>query len=194
MVRCYLGRRKSTLAIPNTEEFLKNKNISDRMYACILLKGNKEGIYTYIEKGSRYICNELQIDYYRTYKKRIAALVEGGYLENCGNRYRVSLRTSADYSKYIDREIVEKLYNTGLDNLIKVYVRLSWLYYLKKEEAWFTYNSLLDIIGYDHNKQTKNREKMRMMLEKLEELGLIQYEKMRDKRFSGMLKFRVLKI
>lgn len=186
--------RRKTLAIPNTEEFLKNKDISDMLYAGILLRGKKEGSYTYISKKDKKICVELGIDYYRTYKKRIAALVDGGYLENYEDRYRVVFRTKNNYSKFVYGEIIEKLYDTKIDNLIKVYVRLSWLYYLKKDEAWFTYNSLLEAIGYNHYKNTRNRNKMKAMIEKLEEIGLLKCERIVDKRNPKMIKFRVVKI
>lgn len=167
--------KKQSLLIPTDKEFLSNKDISDRLYVWILMNGNKDGYDIYIDKVPRNGYKKLNTSY-PTFKKRMIALESGGYLKNCGYQYRVST-DNVVYKRLVYKSTIQKLFDTGIDHIIKVYVYLASLYTQYGTKSYFTLSNLLETIGYSYSRNVKMNNKMKEILSKLVELGLIEYYK-----------------
>lgn len=163
---------------PSSKEFIENKKISDRTYAWCLLNGsyNENGIY--IDKNYNSGARDLGIDR-RTFKKRLQILIENGYIEERENCYVIP-RKELQYKRYIYRDIAEGLYNSGMENIIKLFIVLSTYHdrYKGNQNEDFSYRLLLKRIGlpYDNHDMVQNN-KIENMLNKLVELGLLEYER-----------------
>ena len=134
---------------PSSKEFIENKKISDRTYAWCLLNGsyNESGIY--IDKNYNSGARDLGIDR-RTFKKRLQILIENGYIEERENCYVIP-RKELQYKRYIYRDIAEGLYNSGMENIIKLFIVLSTYHdrYKGNQNEDFSYiNSSLPNIEY----------------------------------------------
>lgn len=192
VIKSVKKRGRVSLSIPSDAKFLSNKKISDRLYVWILLNGEQIESDIYIDKTPRNAYKELGIAY-RTFYKRLDYLVAGGYLKNCEYQYKVAKDVSM-YQKYIYKDILRTLYETGIDNIIKVYVYLSSLYSVYKKESWFTYNSILSAIGYSHERNCRNQEKVKIILDTLDKLGFIRYCRTYKPGEKYQIKFKLLNV
>ena len=186
--------RNATVAIPSDEKFLGNKDISDRIYVWFILNCNKKGKRYYISKSKiRGVYNKIGINY-RTFCKAIDNLIAGGYLKDIEYQYEITNITLkiSKYKRYVSYDILERLYNIKVDNIIKVYLFLSSLYSIYGKESYFTYSTILNSIGYSYKKQTYNHKKIQSMLDKLEEIGMIKYCRMYTPGDSYQIKYRIL--
>ena len=165
-------KKKPSLLIPSETKFLSNKDISDRLYVWILLNGEKDGGDTYIDKKPVNGYKKLGISY-RTFYKKLKELVENNYLEDCGYAYRV-VTDNFEFSRLIYKNIAETLYQTGIDNIIKVYIYLGTLYSAYGKKAYFTFNKLSEDIGYLSKRSVEVKKNMENIISKLEELGLVK--------------------
>lgn len=172
-----MSKSKFSLSVPSDTGFLSNKNISDRVYVWILLNGEYMGDTICIDRKPRGAYKEIGIDY-KTFYKRLQDLVDNNYLEYTEFGYQTNPESSA-YNRLVYKSTLETLYNAKIDNIIKVYVYLSSLYSSYNKGAYFTYDKLARELGYDTegNNRYKIRKKIVVILDKLEELGLIKYEK-----------------
>lgn len=186
-----MKKGRPSVLIPSDREFLSNKKISDRLYVWILLTGERIDTDIYIDKMPRNGYKLVGINY-RTFYKRIEELVEKGYLEE--NEYKYKVSKISHFKRLIYEDIIEKLYETKIDNIIKVYVYLSSLYAQYGDSAWFTYNSILEAIGYNHERNTRNQNKIKNILNKLEELKLLKYSRTYEKGQEYLIKFKILNI
>ena len=187
-----MKKGKHSLLIPSSGEFLSNKKISDRLYVWLLQNGEIIEKDIYIDKKMRNAYKELGVNY-RTFYRRIEELVKCGYLIENEYKYKISGEDS-EFKRYIYEDIVEKLYETKIDNIIKVYVFLSSLYSSYGDRAWFNYNSILAAIGYSHKRNMKNQDKVKVILEKLVELGLIKYSRTYIAGEKYQIKFKLLNV
>lgn len=165
-------KKKPSLLIPSETKFLSNKDISDRLYMWILLNGEKDGGDTYIDKKPVNGYKKLGISY-RTFYKKLKKLVENNYLEDCGYAYRV-VTDNFEFSRLIYKNVAETLYQTGIDNIIKVYIYLGTLYSAYGKKAYFTFNKLSEDIGYLSKRSVEVKKNMENIISKLEELGLVK--------------------
>lgn len=187
-----MNKGRSSLLIPSDERFLSNKKISDRLYIWILLNGEKIDTDIYISKTPRNGYKELEINY-RTFYRRLSELEINGYLSEIGDKYEVTKNVS-NFVRYIYKDIAEKLCDTKIDNIIKVYIYLGSLYSSYGNKAWFTYNTIIEQIGYSNERNMKNQEKVKIILEKLEELNLIKYSRIYKSGEKYQIKFQLLNV
>ena len=164
---------------PSDKDFIENKKISDRLYMWCLLNGTYKDNGIYIKKNDNRGAKSLNIDR-RTFKKRIAALIEGGYLKNCeDDNYYMIPKAEIQYKRYIYRDVAEKLYKAETDNLIKLFIVLSTYHDKYKGSVVITVKDMLN--GYElseavpYNHDIVQNHKMENMLTKLVELGLLKY-------------------
>lgn len=165
------------IMFPSDKDFIENKKISDRLYMWCLLNGTYKDNGIYIKKNDNRGAKSLNIDR-RTFKKRIAALIEGGYLKNCeDDNYYMIPKAEIQYKRYIYRDVAEKLYKAETDNLIKLFIVLSTYHdkYKGSVNEDFSYRLLLKRIGLPYNHDIVQNHKMENMLTKLVELGLLKY-------------------
>lgn len=184
----------ATVAIPSDGKFLSNKDISDRVYVWLILNSIKLNKKLFVNKNKmRGVYNKIGINY-RTFCKAINSLIEEGYLEETEYQYEITNITTkvSKYKRYVSYNILEKLYNTELDNIIKVYLFLSSLYSMYGKESYFTYSTVLSSIGYSYKKQTYNHKKIQGMLDKLEEIGTLKYCRTYTPGDSYQIKYRIL--
>ena len=184
----------ATVAIPSDGKFLSNKDISDRVYVWLILNSIKLNKKLFVNKNKmRGAYNKIGINY-RTFCKAINSLIEEGYLEETEYQYEITNITTkaSKYKRYVSYNILEKLYNTELDNIIKVYLFLSSLYSMYGKESYFTYSTVLSSIGYSYKKQTYNHKKIQRMLDKLEEIGTLKYCRTYTPGDSYQIKYRIL--
>lgn len=187
-----MSKKEASMLIPSGKEFLSNKNISDRVYVWILLNGERNGLDTYIDKKPRNAYKQIGIQY-RTFYKRLDNLVENGYLEDCEYSYRV-ITNNSEYGRLIYKNTIQQLYNTGLDNIIKVYVYLGSLYSAYKTDAYFTLQKLSNEVGYLSQKSSEVNKKIKEILNKLSELGLVRYCKDTSMSERYHVKYKILEV
>ena len=185
-----MSRGRLSVLIPSEDYFLKDKKISDRIYAYILLKGERIENEIYIDKKIRNGYKELGINY-RTFYKRLDYLASVGYLEDLGSKYKIKT-DMIEKRRFVYRDIIQKLYLTNKDNIIKVYVYLSSLYSQYGKNAWFTYNSLLAAIGYSYERNTRNQSTIESILIELSKLNIIKYCRTYKPGDKYMIKFQLL--
>ena len=184
----------ATVAIPSDGKFLSNKDISDRAYVWLILNSKKIKNKLYINRNNiRGAYNKIGINK-RTFYKAISNLVSNGYLKKTEYQYEITNITTkvSKYKRYVSYNILEKLYNTELDNIIKVYLFLSSLYSMYGKESYFTYSTVLSSIGYSYKKQTYNHKKIQGMLDKLEEIGTLKYCRTYTPGDNYQIKYRIL--
>lgn len=177
-----MEQKKTAVLIPSGEEFISNKEISDIVYAWILLNGDRDELGISIDQKPRGASKEIGIDI-KTFYKRLERLEQAGYLIKDGTYKYYIDNSNCKYKRYIPKEILQKLYNTRMENIIKVYVYLGSLYDTNRKkgvETFFRYNTLVNMLGYYGGKNGMNRDhrneaKVRGVVEKLAELGLITY-------------------
>lgn len=186
-----MNKGRPSVLIPSDKEFLSNKKISDRLYVWILLTGEKIDTDIYIDKMPRNGYKSVGINY-RTFYRRLNELLENGYLED--NEYKYKVSKVSHFKRLIYEDIVKRLYETKIDNIIKVYVYLSTLYAQYGSKAWFTYNSILEAIGYNHERNVRNQNKVKEILNKLEEMGFLKYSRTYEKGQEYLIKFKILNI
>lgn len=186
--------KNATVAIPSDNVFLSNKDISDRVYVWFVLNCIKKNKRCYMGKSRiRGAYNKIGMNK-RTFYKAVDNLIAGGYLKDIEFQYEITNITLkiSKYKRYVSYDILEKLYNTGIDNIIKVYLFLSSLYSMYGTESFFTYSTILNSIGYSYKKQTYNHKKIQSMLDKLEEMGMIKYCRTYTPGDSYKIKYRIL--
>lgn len=180
---------KDSLMMPLDTEFISNKHISDRLYAWILLNGNRDGKVLSIPYRPQRAYKSIGICY-RTFYKRLDSLVGGGYLKNDVEKKRYVVSTAYKYKRFVKRETLIKLYETEMDNIIKIYIYLSSLYEIekkKKRRSYFRLNTLAGKIGLfqNENGDSRTEKKIKELVEKLSELGLLSYSEQKIKSRSG---------
>lgn len=185
-------RKQSSLLIPNDKQFLTNKKISDRLYVWILLNGEYIEGDIYIDKKPRNAYKKLNIDY-KSFYRRLEELIDEGYLIETNYKYKVS-KDITEYERYIYEDTARRLLETNINNIIKIYIYLGSLYSTYGKKAWFTYSNILSEIGYSENRDTRNNKKIKMILEKLKELGLIEYRCINSEQGEYVKKFQILKV
>lgn len=186
--------KNATVVIPSDNVFLSNKDISDRVYVWMILNSIKLNKKLFTNKNKvRGAYNKIGMNY-RTFCKAVDNLIAGGYLKDIEFQYEITNVTLkiSKYKRYVSYDILEKLYNTGIDNIIKVYLFLSSLYSMYGTESFFTYSTILNSIGYSYKKQTYNHKKIQGMLDKLEEMGMIKYCRTYTPGDSYKIKYKIL--
>lgn len=185
--------KKLTLGIPSGEDFIGDKDIDDRLYSYMLLHSSKG-----FEKGTRLFQKaKLRGAYketgtcYRTLLRKLGYLVSGGYVIEFKEVYELGVK-GHKYKKYICRDTLSKLYLTGEKDIIKLYIYLSSLYTQYKTAAYFTYNSLVGVLGYSSYKNNRKRKDIIRLLETLRDIKLINY--VLDTKEQRFAKFRVIEI
>lgn len=126
-----MSQKRKTVMIPSEDMFIGKKYISDRLYAWIILNGLEEenNRFSFLKKPMGAY-NELGINY-RTLYKRIKDLYDMHYIEDSEYstiRYVTVNDDTIKHKRYIYKDILQRLYDTGLDNIIKVYIYLGSLY------------------------------------------------------------------
>ena len=118
-----VSKERTSLLIPSEENFISNKEVSDILYVWILLNGdNIDGNIT-INQKPRGAYKELGINY-RTFYRKIDKLLEYGYIEKDGEyKYKISSK-KYKYKRYVYKDIIKELYDTKINNIIKVYIYL----------------------------------------------------------------------
>ena len=185
--------KKLTLGMPSGEDFIGDKDIDDRLYSYMLLHSSKG-----LEKGTRLFQKaKLRGAYketgtcYRTLLRKLGYLVDGGYVIEFKEVYELGVK-GHKYKKYICKDTLSKLYLTGEKDIIKLYIYLSSLYTQYKTEAYFTYNSLVGVLGYSSYKNNRKRKDIIRLLETLRDIKLINY--VLDTKEQRFAKFRVIEI
>lgn len=170
-----MSNENKVYSIPSGDNFLKDKNISDRMYLWILNTSVKIGGDLFIPKIIRNGYKELNMNY-RTFKKRFNRFVEKEFLIEYEKAYLISNKSSA-YHRIVPKKILQTLYDTGIENITKVYIYLSSLYTTYRTNSYFTYKSIAETIGVETGSRNRYRiyDKIEVILQKLSELGLITY-------------------
>lgn len=185
--------KKLTLCVPSVEEFIKDKEIDDRIYVYMLLnsdKGNEKETRVINKSKLRGAYKKIGI-HYRTMLRRLKFLIDGGYVIEFKEVYELNTK-GYRYKKYIYREVLEKLYETKEKDIIKLYIYMSSLYTQYKSSAYFTYNSLVDILGYSSYKNNRKRKDIIRLLETLREIKLINY--IPDREEQRFAKFRIIEV
>lgn len=174
-----MSRARPMVMFPSTKDFIEDKNLSDRIYMWILLNGKYEKDGIYISKKIKDAMNALNMNYH-TLKKKLQNLIDKGYIKFSDNgEYYVIEKKELQYKRYIYRDIAEQLYNTKIDNIIKLYIVLSSYHdkYRGTQNEDFSYSLLLKRLGMSYKHNAFQIDKMEKMLDKLVELGLIEYGK-----------------
>ena len=185
--------KKLTLGMPSGADFIGDKDIDDRLYSYMLLhssKGLEKEARLFHKTKLRGAYKDIGINY-RTMLKRLDHLVGGGYIIEFKDIYELSVK-GCKYKKYIYRDTLSRLYSTGEKDIIKLYIYLSSLYTQYKTAAYFTYNSLVGVLGYSSYKNNRKRKDIKRLLETLREMKLINY--VIDTKEQRFAKFRVIKI
>lgn len=188
-----MSNENKVYSIPSGDNFLKDKNISDRMYLWILNTSVKIGGDLFIPKIIRNGYKELNMNY-RTFKKRFNRFVEKEFLIEYEKAYLISNKSSA-YHRIIPKNILQTLYDTGIENITKVYIYLSSLYTTYRANSYFTYESIAERIGAQTESRNKYRiyDKIEIMLQKLSELELISYiETSGESKYN--MRYKVIKV
>lgn len=174
-----VSKERTSLLIPSEENFISNKEVSDILYVWILLNGdNIDGNIT-INQKPRGAYKELGINY-RTFYRKIDKLLEYGYIEKDGEyKYKISSK-KYKYKRYVYKDIIKELYDTKINNIIKVYIYLSSLYDTNQKKGiptYFRYNTLAKVIGYygGKNRDSRNEKKVGGIVKKLSDMKLISY-------------------
>lgn len=187
-----MSQKRKTVMIPSEESFINNKYVSDRVYAWILLNGFEVSgnRYEFFKKPAGAY-KEIGINY-RTLYRRLEVLHNLHYIEDTEDlttRYITVNDNTIQYKKYVYKDIIQQLYNTGLDNIIKVYVYLCSLYDVNNKkgvQTFFRLNTLSHAIGYSDgtDRDTRTVERVEGLVKKLAEMKLITY-KMEYKNTEG---------
>ncbi len=184
----------ATVAIPSDSKFLSSKDISDRVYVWLILNSTTIKKKLFINKSAiRGAYNKIGINK-RTFYKAFSNLIESGYVAENEYQYEITNITLkiSKYKRYVSYDILSKLYDTGVENIIKVYLFLSSLYSMYGTESFFTYSTILHSIGYSYKKQTYNHKKIQAMLDKLEEMNMLKYCRTYTPGDSYQIKYRIL--
>lgn len=174
-----MSRARPMVMFPSTKDFIEDKNLSDRIYMWILLNGKYEKDGIYISKKIKDAMDALDMNYH-TLKKKLQNLIDKGYIKFSDNgEYYVIEKKELQYKRYIYRDIAEQLYNAKTDNIIKLYIVLSSYHdkYRGTQNEDFSYSLLLKRLGMSYKHNAFQIDKMEKMLDKLVELGLIEYGK-----------------
>ena len=167
--------QESLLVFPSGEDFLANRELSDRLYAYALMYGGylNTGLFSnsFTDRG---LYKKLDISY-RLMKKQLYNMVEYNYFKKNGSEYLLDINPSG-YVRYVSREILEILYEQNMEELIKTYIYLSSLYSVYKNKAWFSYNTIATALGYKAQRCMSNKNKMKELVDRLVELGMVQYK------------------
>lgn len=164
---------KHSFRIPSDSNFLSNKDISDRVFVWILLRGVTDGDEVYIEKKPRGGSKELNINY-RTFCRRFQKIIDSDYLEEYEDKYKVNFEVTK-YKRWVYRDTLEVLLDTGIDDIIKVYIYLGTLYSTYGDNAYFSLSEIEKNIGCSSIGRTHTNNKIKNILKKLRELFLIRY-------------------
>ena len=176
------------IKMPSDKVFLSNKSYSDILFAklCLKIKSNY----------GRYVVNKKnildKINYkadIKTFKKRIDSLERGGYIKNYTNEIEIYYK-NIEYGCKISKKTILKLIDTNIENIIKTYIILK-IFYENNKVAWFSYNRLALQLGYKNINENSTNKKMKEILDKLLELGLIDYKIEYTKKYKCN-RFRIL--
>lgn len=159
-----MGKGRTSLLIPSEENFISNKDISDLLYVWILLNGKREDNQISISQKPRGAYKELGMCY-RTFYRKLDKLLENGYIEKDGEYKYIISNKEYKYKRYVYKDIIERLYETKIDNIIKVYIYLCSLYDMNKKkgkETFFRYNTIAKVIGYygGESRDSRNEKKV----------------------------------
>lgn len=179
-------KSKNLILIPDDKDFIESKDISDRIYAWMSLNSYKRDGKLYITKGIHMCYEEIGINY-RTFIKGRSVLEGAGYIKDVGNEYEID-HSFVQYKRYIYKDTLECLLSERKSNLIKLYIELCSLYETvrkKGNEPFFVYSNLVQRLGYNQSKDMRNKSKIKELVEKLSELGLIEYEEKSVKYGDG---------
>lgn len=174
-----MGKGRTSLLIPSEENFISNKDISDLLYVWILLNGEREDNQISISQKPRGAYKELGMCY-RTFYRKLDKLLENGYIEKDGEYKYIISNKEYKYKRYVYKDIIERLYETKIDNIIKVYIYLCSLYDMNKKKGsktFFRYNTIAKVIGYygGESRDSRNEKKVGGIVKKLAEMNLISY-------------------
>ena len=166
---------RSSIIIPSDKDFMKNKEVSDRVYVWFLLNGEYRGDGTYMKKWGNKGATTTGLNS-RTFNKKMNKLLELRYIEDCGEEYRIKFNNQA-YKRYLYRDTAEKLLSKKKDYLIKIYMWLGSYYDSYGDRAYFTYSGLLKGIGLSYLHNSRNGEKAQRLIDNLVEMGLLECER-----------------
>lgn len=166
------------ITIPIEDSLMKEKRYSPKLYGIISFVTGYSGIIEGRE------CRSEILSCYGTgtskFKKDFDFLVNSGYINVVDNFYQLQKYFSNGVTFVsIERDKIEDLFAALDDFEFKVYVFLLrkydlYLKYRNRVPHKFSKSSLLSALGYSVN--SINIKKMQGVLDKLENLGLIEYD------------------
>lgn len=174
--------KKVSIGVPSGKEFIGNKRISDRVYVWAILNSEDMGDGKYIEKCPKRAYDKIGMNY-RTFYKKFHRLSVDGYLSDSGGYYKIN-GIDSKYTRYIYRETLEELLNEKTENIIKIYIEISSIYDTvakKGQVPFFRYSDICKRLGYYEQRDTRNISKVKGIIERLREMGLIDYVERKTK-------------
>lgn len=167
---------KTSIRMPSGKEFIGNRNVSDRVYAWILLNCKQDEEGRYIESNPKKAYSKIGMNY-RTFYSKFYKLETEGYLKEEEGRYRI-LEGHKKYTRYIYKDTLKKLLDTRIDNIIKIYIEIGSIYDTVKKSGgvpFFRYSDICKRLGYYEKRDSRNVAKIKEITNKLKELGLVYY-------------------
>lgn len=172
------------VVVPSERDFMKDRSISDLVYVGILVYGEKYYMETSMEtkirikvkkeilyKELRRITNRQK----RTIEKKAKTLVELGFAVDLGDEIYADF-----YNHYVrlDVNVLNELLQTGMRNIIKVYIRLYIDFINKKQKGepsfWYI-KSIMDSVDFRYN--SRNIKRFVKIIWTLKRFGLIDFKK-----------------
>lgn len=186
-----MNYEEQIMKIPSDANFLKNKDISDILFAYLYLvsypdENGKMKLNRYKFNGAKFFDMDK-----RTYYKKLAALEDNKHIKIENQMIEVKCNRLKNYC-WIPRSTLEVLVGSKIPNIIKVYISLM-IFYENHTDSWFTCKSLLEQIGYSGMKQSSNNKKIKEMLKYLQDYDLIDFKVEHCKEYN-CFRYKILKV
>lgn len=186
-----MNYEEQIMKIPSDAKFLKNKDISDILFAYLYLvsypdENGKMKLNRYKFNGAKFFDMDK-----RTYYKKLAALEDNKHIKIENQMIEVKCNRLKNYC-WIPRSTLEVLVASKIPNIIKVYISLM-IFYENHTDSWFTCKSLLEQIGYSGMKQSSNNKKIKEMLKYLQDYDLIDFKVEHCKEYN-CFRYKILKV
>ena len=171
-------RKKSTdILIPLNNDFINDKKVNDLLYCWIQIHGK----YNSNLKIRQIKCdnvNFVQIAHdlkicRQTVSNDFKYLINNNFLLLDGDNYLIP--ENCDNFVIVNSLVLNKLVESNVKNIIKVFCLIKRFYWAGKKESFFTYKILLDKIGYDITK-TNNYTMISKIVIWLRNNLLLKYE------------------
>lgn len=186
-----MNYEEQIMKIPSDAKFLKNKDISDILFAYLYLvsypdENGKMKLNRYKFNGAKFLgINK------RTYYKKLTALEDNKHIKIENQMIEVKCNRLKNYC-WIPRSTLEVLVGSKMPNIIKVYISLM-IFYENHTDSWFTCKSLLEQIGYSGMNQSSNNKKIKEMLKYLQDYDLIDFKVEHCKEYE-CFRYKILKV